>query len=159
MKARQKDDWLFVLLICLMIPRICCCQGSLRSLCITVKKKENLYLVIGCNSNSHQDRGVALLEFLNSSNLEILNQGNDPTYCSAGRLEVIDITLRSSGLLESFKSWEISSEPSLSQTHSVHFRGLSTGVHHQESQGYQLGFLLRGTEGSTGKGPKNERER
>jgi len=59
-------------------------------------------------------RGVALLEFLNSRNREILNQGNDPTYCSARRLEVIDITLGSFGYLESFKSWEVSSEPSLS---------------------------------------------
>ena len=34
------------------------------------------------------DRGVALVEFLYSSNLEILNQGNDPTFCSGLRLEV-----------------------------------------------------------------------
>jgi len=54
-----------------------------------------------------------LLEYPNSSNLEILNQGNGSTYCSAGRLEVFEITLWSFGLLESFKGWEVSSEPSL----------------------------------------------
>jgi hypothetical protein len=48
--------------------------------------------------------------FGSSSNLEILNQGNDPTYCSARRLEVINITLGYFGLLESFKSWEVASE-------------------------------------------------
>ena len=53
------------------------------------------------------------MEYLNSSNLAILNQGNDSTYCSAGRLEVFEITLWSFGLLESFKGWEVSSEPSL----------------------------------------------
>jgi hypothetical protein len=53
------------------------------------------------------------VEFLNSLNLEILNQGNEPTFCSGGRLEVIDITLGSSGLLESIIGWEVSSEPSL----------------------------------------------
>jgi len=63
-------------------------------------------------STTFRDRGVALFEFLNSL-MEILNQGNDPTYYSAGRLEVIGITLGSFGLLESFKSWEVSSEPSL----------------------------------------------
>ena len=71
---------------------------------------ENLYLVIGCNSNAHHtawgstncnDRGEALVEFLNSSNLEILNQGNESTFCSGYRQEVIDITLGSFGLLES----------------------------------------------------------
>jgi hypothetical protein len=48
-------------------------------------EEENLWLVIGCNSianhmvwdsTNYSDRGVALLEFLNSSNVEILNQGN-----------------------------------------------------------------------------------
>jgi hypothetical protein len=46
--------------------------------------------------------------------MEILNQGNDPTYCSGRRLEVIDISLGPLGFLESFKSWEVSSELSLS---------------------------------------------
>jgi len=74
---------------------------------------ENLHLDIGCNSNAHHtvrgstncnDRRVALVEFLNSMSLEILNQGNDPTFCSGHRLEVIDITLGSFGLLRSVKS-------------------------------------------------------
>jgi hypothetical protein len=54
-----------------------------------------------------------LLEILNSSNLEILNQGNDSTYCSARRLDVNDIILGSFGLLQNLKGWEVSSEPSL----------------------------------------------
>jgi len=57
---------------------------------------------------------VALLEFLNSWNLEILNHGRDFTYSSAGRLEVIYITLGYCGLLEHFKTWEVSSELSVS---------------------------------------------
>ena len=40
-------------------------------------------------------------------------QGDDPTYCCASRLDVIDITLRSFRLLEGFKNWEVSSEPYL----------------------------------------------
>jgi len=46
-----------------------------------------------------------MVEFLNSSNLEILNQGSKPSFCSGGRLEMIDITLGFFGLLESIKSW------------------------------------------------------
>jgi hypothetical protein len=53
------------------------------------------------------------VEYLNSTNFEILNQDNDPTFCNGLRLEVIDITLGSFGLLGRVKSWEVSSEPSL----------------------------------------------
>ena len=83
---------------------------------------EKLYLDIGYDSSSHNtvwgstncnDRGVVLLEFLNSLNLEILNKGNDATYCSAGSLEVTDITKVFFEFLESFKNCEVSSEPSL----------------------------------------------
>ena len=61
-------------------------------------ENENLYLVVGCNSNAHHSawgstncnsRGEALIEFLNPSNLEILDRGNEPTFCSSGRFEVI----------------------------------------------------------------------
>ena len=86
-------------------------------------ENEDLYLIVGCNSNAHHTawgstncngRGEALVEFLNSSNLEILNQDNKPTFCSGSRQEVIDITLGSFGLLESITEWEVSLEPSLS---------------------------------------------
>jgi hypothetical protein len=53
------------------------------------------------------------VEFLGASNLEILNQGNEPTFCNGYRSEVTDITLVSSGLLENIVSWEVSMEPSL----------------------------------------------
>ena len=89
-------------------------------------ESEDLYLIVGCNSNAHHDawgstncnsRGESLLEFLNSSNLEILNQGKEPTFCNTVRQEVIDITLGSYGLIESIVGWEISREPSLSDRH------------------------------------------
>ena len=63
-----------------------------------------------------------MLKFLNSTNLEILNQGNDPTFCNSRRLEVIDITLGSLRLLESIKGWEVSSEPSLSDHRYIIFK-------------------------------------
>jgi ferredoxin len=85
-------------------------------------ENDNLYLVIECDSNAHHtaggstdcnDRGEALVEFLNPSNLEILSQCNEPAFCSGYRLEVTDITLGAFGLLESITSWEVSSESSL----------------------------------------------
>ena len=51
--------------------------------------------------------GGSLPDFLNSSNLEILNRGNDSTFCNVSRQEVIDITVGSYGLLESITCWEV----------------------------------------------------
>jgi hypothetical protein len=65
-------------------------------------------------STNCNDNGAAFLEVLNSTNLGILNQGNVHTFCTASRLEVIDVTLGCSGLLKSFKNWEVSCEPSMS---------------------------------------------
>ena len=93
-------------------------------------ENENLYLVVGCDSNAHHSawgstncnsRGEAQVGFLNSSNLEILNQGNEPTFCSGCRFQVIDITLGSFGLLESIIDWEVSLEPSLSDHRHILF--------------------------------------
>ena len=90
---------------------------------VRYRDSENPYLVIACYPNAQHivwgttnfnPRKETLVEFLNSSNLEILNQGNEPAFCSGCRLEVIYITLVSFGLLESITSWEVSSEPSLS---------------------------------------------
>jgi len=66
-------------------------------------------------------RGESLLQFLNSSNLEILNRGNESTFCNASRQEVIDITLGSYGLLESITGWEVSQEPSLPDNRHILF--------------------------------------
>ena len=61
------------------------------------------------------------MEFVNYSNLEILNRGNEPTFCSGIRLEMIDIALGSLRLLESIIGWEVSSEPSLSDHRHILF--------------------------------------
>jgi len=106
-------------------------------------ENENLRLIVGCDSNAHHTvwgntncngRGESLLEFLNSSKLEILNRGNESTFCNVSRKEVIDITMGSYGLLESITGWEVSREPSLSdhKTYSVHSTGLRSGTPDQD---------------------------
>jgi hypothetical protein len=83
-------------------------------------EKENLHLLVGCDSNAHHtawgstkcnSRGEALMEFLSSLNLEILNRGNEPTFCNAVRSEVLDITVGSYGLLESTADWRFLRSP------------------------------------------------
>ena len=55
---------------------------------------EDLYLIVGCDTSAHNSawgrincngRGESLLEFLNSSKLEILNRGNESTFCNVSR--------------------------------------------------------------------------
>jgi hypothetical protein len=91
---------------------------------------EALYLVVGCDSNAHHSvwgstncnrRGEAWMEFLNYTNLEILNQGKEPTFCSRGRSEVINITLGTLWLLDSIIGSEISPEPSPSDHRHILF--------------------------------------
>jgi hypothetical protein len=57
-------------------------------------EEEHLHLIVGCDSNAHHAawgstdcnwRGDALVEFLDASGLEILNRGNEPTFCNGYR--------------------------------------------------------------------------
>jgi hypothetical protein len=93
-------------------------------------EKEHVHLLVGCDSNAHHSawgstncnsRGKALMEFLSSSNLEILNRENQPTFCNVVREEVLDVTLVSYGLLEKITDWEVSVEPSLSDHRHILF--------------------------------------
>jgi hypothetical protein len=105
-------------------------------------ENDYLFLIVGFDSNAHHtacastncnNRGEALVEFLSSSSLEILNQGNESTFCSGSRHEVIGITLGSFGIPESITGWEVCLEPSLSdQTYSVHSTGLPAVTPDQE---------------------------
>jgi len=77
---------------CLTIPRTLPRRRCLRNSWATVRRKVSIYGATPhhrvCGSTNWNDTAGALLEFLHSTNLEILNQGNDPTFCSAGRQEV-----------------------------------------------------------------------
>jgi hypothetical protein len=59
-------------------------------------------LIIGCDANADHilwgstgsnPRGENLMEYLVSLNLNILNQGNEPTFLTCNRKEVTDLTL------------------------------------------------------------------
>jgi hypothetical protein len=68
------------------------------------------------------------VEFPNSLSLEILNQGNEPTFCGGCRLGVVDITIGSFGL----QAGRFHQSPPCWTRHSIHFTGLSTSMHDQE---------------------------
>jgi hypothetical protein len=82
-------------------------------------------LILGCDANAHSilwgsfgtnPRGECLMEFLASSNSNILNHGNEPTFVVRNRKEVIDLTLGTNNIANLVSNWHVSDEPSLSQT-------------------------------------------
>ncbi|XP_055622249.1 uncharacterized protein LOC129765838 [Toxorhynchites rutilus septentrionalis] len=93
-------------------------------------KLKNKQFIIGCDANAHHTvwgssdvntRGECLLEYLMSHNINICNQGNDPTFVNSVRQEVLDLTLCSSKLSDTLKNWHVSSEESLSDHKHIMF--------------------------------------
>jgi len=68
------------------------------------------------------DRGNALLEYLFTTDLIILNKGTKPTFVAAGRQTVIDITLASSDIASFVTEWRVSDEESLSDHRYITFQ-------------------------------------
>jgi hypothetical protein len=98
----------------------------------------------------------ALMEFFSSSNLEILDSGNQPTFRNSVREEVLDVTLGSCGLLAKITDWEVSKEPSLSDHRHILFtlRGSIPAPLIRNPRGTNWGSfrkdLGRGLEGAPG---------
>lgn len=66
-------------------------------------------LILGCDTNSHHtlwgssdtnQRGIELVEFLASTDLEILNQGTEPTFVTVNRSEVLDVTFTTRNFID-----------------------------------------------------------
>ncbi|KAM8702706.1 hypothetical protein ACLKA7_000836 [Drosophila subpalustris] len=92
--------------------------------CVT----NNIGLLIGCDVNAHHTqwgstninkRGELLLDYILTTNLEVLNRGNDPTFVIKDRKEVIDLTLASHSISDLINNWKVSSEHSFSDHRAV----------------------------------------
>lgn len=86
-------------------------------------KEEGLGLLIGCDANAHNTvwgstdtngRGEDLLDYLAENNLEILNVGAEPTFVTASRREVLDITFCNGQMRNKVLDWRVSEEISMS---------------------------------------------
>ncbi|PNF15260.1 hypothetical protein B7P43_G00966 [Cryptotermes secundus] len=91
------------------------------------RKKE---LIIGCDANAHHillgstgtnPRGESLTEFLVSSNLNILNLGNEPTFVVCNG-KVIDLTLWTNKIGNLTSYWQVSGKLSLSDHRHICFQ-------------------------------------
>ena len=93
--------------------------------------RDNLDLILGCDANAHHTvwgssnvnrRGEAVLDFVVSSSLQLLNSGNKPTFVEARRAEVIDITLASNRTSRKIHDWHVSEEITGSDHRYICFR-------------------------------------
>ena len=96
-------------------------------------ESQGLPLILGCDANAHHIiwgssdinlRGSDLMEYLSSTNLEILNVGNNPTFVRSDREEVIDITLCSRVISQEMSNWHVPNEESLSDHRFIYFEHL-----------------------------------
>ena len=97
-------------------------------------KQKNKQLIIGCDANAHHTvwgrsninvRGECLFQCLISHNVNICNQGNDPTFVTRIRQEVLDLTLCSAKLSGMIVNWHVSEEQSLSDHKQIMFNYVS----------------------------------
>lgn len=88
-------------------------------------------LILCCDANAQHTvwgsskcnaRGDKLFDFILTSNLNIHNVGNKPTFVTARRQEVIDLTLSNTRLSESISAWKVLKEDSLSDHRYIEFR-------------------------------------
>lgn len=86
--------------------------------------------IMGCDTNAHHTiwgssninpRGNVLLEYIASTNLDILNRGAEPTFVNAIRSEVLDVTFASHFFTERITNWQVSSEETLSDHKEINF--------------------------------------
>jgi hypothetical protein len=65
------------------------------------------------------------MEYLACTDLAILNRGNEPTFVTRVREQVIDISLASRNIRKSVKEWKVSQETSLSDHRIIRFKILA----------------------------------
>jgi len=72
-------------------------------------------------STNTNERGELLYDYLLQSNLFICNKGNDPTFITRNRREVLDITMISDPLLNQLEAWKVGIEHSFSDHRYIEF--------------------------------------
>ena len=88
-------------------------------------------LLMGVDANAHNEiwgstntneRGEAVQEFLEIENLDILNEGSNPTFVTRNRKEVLDITIADWALAQKTINWHVRREDSFSDHKMISFQ-------------------------------------
>ncbi|XP_076546677.1 uncharacterized protein LOC143305759 [Osmia lignaria lignaria] len=94
-------------------------------------KAKGLQLLVGCKANEHyivcdssniNNRGEAQLEYLSTTDLEILNRGSSSTFVTSRRQEVLDITLGSMKTAQAIQDWRVNDEATLPSHRLIMFK-------------------------------------
>ncbi|RVE42450.1 hypothetical protein evm_012880 [Chilo suppressalis] len=92
--------------------------------------RENVELIIATDSNAHHpvwgmeqsnNRGNQLFEFLLTTNLELINTGNEPTFVGRRCKTIIDLTLATPRAATAISGWHVSNEASCSDHRWIRF--------------------------------------
>ena len=104
--------------------------NNLVDFCRRTKKQ----LIIACDSNAHNvawgskdtnARGSQVMDFIVVKDLHILNEGNEPTFVTSIRSEVLDLTISSRQLQHKINNWRVSDEITLSDHRLITFEFFS----------------------------------
>lgn len=97
---------------------------------LTEARQTGIGVVVGADANAHHtiwgstdtnQRGESLFEFICNDNIVICNRGEEPTFITKNRREVLDLTLTS--LTEdSIKGWKVLKEHSFSDHRYIEFK-------------------------------------
>ena len=91
---------------------------------------QNIRLIIGSDVNAHHTvwgsiennaRGETLLEYLVSTDLNICNIGNRPTYMNITRGEILDLTFATSNIRNNIRNWKVLDKDMLSDHKPITF--------------------------------------
>ncbi|XP_074000238.1 uncharacterized protein [Rhodnius prolixus] len=106
------------------------CLPSLLGDIVAHCRRERLQLILGCDANAHNTawgstddnaRGKLLLEFISGEGLHVSNIGSVPTFVTATRREVLDLTLATRCMSNTVINWHVSNEPSCSDHRHIRF--------------------------------------
>jgi hypothetical protein len=93
-------------------------------------RDEGTHLIIGCDANSHHsswgsmntnNRGESLFNYILANGLDIMNQGNRPTFVTLTRQEVINITIVTIYAGNFVRDWNVNGEVSCSGHRYIQF--------------------------------------
>lgn len=117
-----------------------CRPGIMVSTLVNFCSDSGRPLILGCDANSHHTLwgstdinkyGQELAEYLATTDLEILNKGNTPTFVTSSRSEVLDVTFATRSMLERVRNWHVSNDETLSDHKEINFNILTCAQNSQ----------------------------
>jgi len=92
-----------------------------KSLSVIVESDVNAHHYILASSDEN-DRREILCEFITENELHVVNKGHEPTFITASRTEVLDVTMLTTNILKNIENWKVDQDESLSDHRYISFQ-------------------------------------